>query len=147
MSRNRNRSKRKKIDFPPIQQGQHLGVPTSTGKPLNQSPPVFSLEYMDGGDYSLDRCEVREKADFADALYKRSCLTWNQIQCAPRHGLGPENIPRHIIRTSIPQHVTPDVTLNAFRFSGKKPMVGYRQGRIFYVLWLDRQFTLYPHGS
>jgi len=26
-------------------------------------------------------------------------------------------------------------------------MVGYRQGHIFHVLWLDRDFTLYDHGS
>jgi hypothetical protein len=42
--------------------------------------------------------------------------------------------------------VTEEVNLIAFRFDGKKPMVGYRDGVTFYVLFLDRSFTLYDHG-
>ena len=102
---------------------------------------------MDRGQYGLETCKLREKADFADALHKRSQLTWNEIQNAPRHGLGSEKMPRSRIQASIPSHVTPDVTFLAFRFSGRKAMVGYRQGHIFYVMWLDRDFTLYDHGS
>jgi hypothetical protein len=29
----------------------------------------------------------------------------------------------------------------------RAPMVGYRVQAIFYILWLDRDFTLYDHGS
>src|SRR5699024_12555094 len=31
----------------------------------------------------------------------------------------------------------------AFRYSDKRPMVGYRQKNVFYVLWFDHDFTLY----
>lgn len=102
---------------------------------------------MERGQYGLDACELREKGDFADALDKRSQLAWNDLQNAPKHGLGAEKIPQNRIQASIPPHVTPDVTFLAFRFSGRKAMVGYRQERLFYVLWLDRNFTLYDHGS
>jgi hypothetical protein len=34
----------------------------------------------------------------------------------------------------------------AFRFCDKAPMIGYRIGRVFTVLFLDRNHTLYPHG-
>ena len=102
---------------------------------------------MDRGQYDLDACQLQEKGDFVDALYKRSQLTWNEIRNAPKHGLGSEKIPQNRIQASIPPHVTLEVTFLAFRFSGRKAMVGYRQGRILYVLWLDRDFTLYDHGS
>ena len=50
------------------------------------------------------------------------------------------------IRTGIPKNITPDVTFLAVRFSGRKLMVGYSLAQIFYVMWLDRDFTLYDHG-
>ena len=41
-----------------------------------------------------------------------------------RHGLGCEKIQQSSIRVSIPKRVTPDVTLLAFRFYGKAPIIG-----------------------
>ena len=56
-----------------------------------------------------------------------------------------EKIERDALRAGIPRHITEEVNLVAFRFFGKAPMVGYRVKAIFYVVWLDRAFTLYPH--
>ena len=109
-----------------------------------QEPPMFSLRYLNR-DYSLSQCTKDEKAAFADTIAQLSQLTWSQIQSQPRHGLGYEKISRNAIRSSIPTHVTDDVNLIAFRFCGKAPMVGYRDRAVFYVIWLDRDFTLYPH--
>jgi hypothetical protein len=64
---------------------------------------------------------------------------------ADRHSIGTEKIDRSSIRPAIPPSVTEDVTLLAMRFNGLKPMVGYRDGRVFYVLFLDRDYTVYPH--
>ena len=73
-------------------------------------------------------------------------MTWAQIKTADRMGLGFETIARSSITAGIPRHITDDVRLLAFRFFGNAPMVGYRDGRVFFVLWLDRSFTLYNHG-
>ena len=75
-----------------------------------------------------------------------SQLTWNEIRSAHRHGLGGEKIDRTAIKRPIPSHVTEDVTFLAYRFSGMKPMVGYRLKEMFHIIWLDRDFTLYDHG-
>jgi hypothetical protein len=76
-----------------------------------------------------------------------SKLTWGDIQCAPRHGLGHEIISRDSLRASnFPAELTHDVRLLAFRFHSKASMVGYRIDRVFAVLFLDRNFTLYDHG-
>ncbi|MEL6880569.1 MAG: hypothetical protein AAFY33_10055 [Cyanobacteria bacterium J06643_4] len=80
-------------------------------------------------------------------LRQLSELNWRELRAADKHGLGYEKISKKAIRPRIPLHITDDVNLIAFRFSGKKPMVGYRNGKTFYVVWLDRNFSLYDHGS
>lgn len=108
--------------------------------------PIFSFEYLQK-DYCVRDCQAAEKADFAVQLRQLSELTWRELRAAPKHGLGYEKISQSAIQPAIPPHITKDVNLIAFRFSGAKPMVGYRDGRLFYVIWLDRAFSLYNHGS
>ncbi len=111
----------------------------------NSDRPSFDLQFL-GGDFCLTRCDQELRAAFADTLHRLSQLTWEQICLAPRYGLGFETIPREAIRAKLPAHVTEDVRPIAFRFAGKRPMLGYRRGRLFVVLFLDRDFTLYDHG-
>jgi hypothetical protein len=114
--------------------------------PPGKQKPLFSFHYLNR-DYCLSQCNAEEKAAFADTMYKLSQLTWNQIDCAPRHGLGYEKIARYAINSSIPPHVTEDVNFIAFRFYSMAPMVGYRDRNVFHVIWFDRAFRLYSHGS
>lgn len=74
-----------------------------------------------------------------------SQLTWQQLSQAPRHGQGFESIARKAIKGTFPSVLTQDVTILAFRFNGKAPMVGFRSGEVFHVVWLDRTFELYDH--
>ena len=74
-----------------------------------------------------------------------SQLTWREIRQQHRHRLGSEVIARESIRAGIPSFVTEDVKLLAFRAFGLAAMVGYRQGRVFNLIWVDREFKLYPH--
>ncbi|HLP89845.1 MAG TPA: hypothetical protein VK184_14810 [Nostocaceae cyanobacterium] len=110
-----------------------------------QQPPVFSLCYLDG-EYCITKCEKDDQAAFALKIHRLSKLTWSQIKSQHRHKLGYEKIARDAIKAPIPKFITEDVTFIAFRFSGMKPMVGYRDSAIFYVIWLDRNFTLYDHS-
>jgi hypothetical protein len=92
-------------------------------------------------------CEREEQAAFALTMHRLSQLTWQEIRNAPRHGLGTEKIVRESIRAPVPPGITEDVeSFLAIRFHGKAPMVGFRSGETFHVVWLDRAFTLYPHG-
>jgi len=110
----------------------------------DNEPPMFSFRYLQKG-YCISDCTKDEKAALATKLREMSSLTWYQLKTAPRHGMGKENISRSSIRAGIPRHVTEDTVFWAFRFAGKAPMVGYHSRGVFYVLWLDRVFTLYPH--
>lgn len=126
------------------EKGKRISPREIVDLPPEQESPLFSLRYMNK-DYSLSQCTKDEKAAFADTLYKLNQLTWSEINACPRHGLGYEKIARSSIRAPIPSHLKDDVNFIAFRFFGKAPMVGYRDGAVFYIIWLDRDFTLYPH--
>lgn len=124
-----------------------LKVSDKGGKPTNELQPVFALSYLHDGPYGLNACDQEHKSAFVDTLRKLSQLTWAQIQNADRHGCGHEKIPRESINAQIPRSITEDVTLLVFRYYGRNPMVGYRDGEVLYILWIDHDFSLYDHGS
>lgn len=72
-------------------------------------------------------------------------MTWNQAETASRHGMGSEKImnPKEF-RHKLHQ-IAENKNLLAFRYFGKKAMVGYRDGAVFYILAIDRNFSLYAH--
>lgn len=119
--------------------------------PTERSPeqlsPVFSLEHLQRSHCVSAIVDRSERGLFLDALYTLSRLTWAQINSAPRHGLGPERMPKHQIKATIPSCVTDDVNLLVFRWKGKLPFVGFRDGRVLHLLWIEQSFgDLYDHG-
>ena len=111
----------------------------------NTLPPVFCLHYLDK-DYGLSQCEKVLKVGLIDKLYELSQMTWNEITNTQRHGLGLEKIPYRQIKGRMPTHITKDQEFIAIRFHQLKPVVGYRMERIFHIVWLDYNRTLYDHG-
>lgn len=108
-------------------------------------PPLFSFEFMQP-DYCVSACTSDERSSVLSKLRTLSQMTWQQIKQADRHGLGCEIIARHSFHVAIPKFLTDEVNLLAIRAIGKAPMVGFRTGRIFHILWVDRDFTVYDHG-
>lgn len=109
-------------------------------------PPIFAFDKMqENTGFSVPCCNADHQAAALRKIFTLSKMTWSEIQNAPRHGLGTEKIHRSSIKAAIPASVTDDVTFLALRYNGKAPMVGYRDGRTFHVLYLDHTFTLYNH--
>lgn len=106
--------------------------------------PVFCFKHIHP-KYSFDNCTKDELVSCIHQLHKLSQLTWMQIRGSHRHGMGSEKIEQNSIKTALPDFITPDITLLALRFDGKKPMVGYKSHFVFHVIFLDRDFTLYDH--
>jgi len=106
--------------------------------------PKFAFEYLQSS-YCISKCEKDDRVALTDALRMLSSLTWAQIASTSKHALGTETLSKRAIHAALPACVTDDTRLLAFRFSGKKAMVGYRTQEVFYVLWFDRDFTLYDH--
>jgi len=112
----------------------------------DKHPPTFSLQKLQTGKYCLSSLDQKNKAMFADAIFRRKSLTWSEIKQSDRHGLGTEKISKSSIKAPIPKFITDDLdSFLAFRYHGSHPMVGYRQKDIFFVLWFDLDFTLYNH--
>lgn len=108
-------------------------------------PPVFSFEYLQKG-WCIADCQPIERSKMLDRIRMLSELSWSELRQQDRHKLGTETLPFHAIKgAKIPAFVTPDVKLLAFRAWEKVAMVGYKDDRVFYVLWIDREFKLYNH--
>jgi hypothetical protein len=118
-------------------------------QPINYDDnfPIFSLAKLQAGKYCLSELDQKNKAMFAEAIFRRKSLTWNQIKQQHRHKLGTEKIAKKIIKNApLPKFITDDFEyFLAFRYNGYCPMVGYRQRDVFFVLWFDHDFTLYSH--
>jgi hypothetical protein len=134
-----------KLKKPHLNQSKNLGPETEAPDPDFQTP-LFSLEYIQKY-YCLSDCTRDEKAAFAMSLLKHANLRWIDLKNMHRHGSGTEKIAHTAIKAPIPQlPFKGDIQFLSLRFDGKKPIVGFRRGRIFYILWFDRAFKLYDHG-
>lgn len=132
-----------KPNKPQFSNDKKLPTPASS----NDQKPVFSFEFMARGTgYSVACCENEELSSLASRMFALSQMSWLEIMQAPRHGLGTEKISQSSMKVALPKSVTEDVTLLALRYNGKKPMVGYRDNRVFHILFMDHDFTLYKHG-
>ena len=107
---------------------------------MNESPK-FSLQHV-SPKYCVSKCSPQEKSDFVNAMLKRKDLAWKKLMLMGKHALGYEKISH--LNVDIP-NVAKDKQLIAFRFSDKKPMVGFRERDVFYILWFDREFEVYKH--
>jgi len=122
-----------------VREGPVLEVDDSESR-----PPVFSFEYLQNG-WCVQDCQQEERSKMLDRLRRISQLTWRDIKQLDRHGYGTEIIARNSLKAAIPSFITDEVSLLAFRAYDLVAMVGYRRGRIFHVIWVDREFKLYKH--
>lgn len=134
----------KKIKQPDLVSGKRISAPHD--KNYDTQPILFSLEKVQQGDYCFSALDIEHKSMFAEAVFKRKNITWASIKNLDRHGLGSEKIAKSSVKAPIPKFITEDVdAFLALRFNGLKPMVGYRELNIFFVLWFDHNFSLYEH--
>lgn len=88
-------------------------------------------------------CQRDQKAQFAERLQELSELTWGEINQAPRDGLGTEKIAQYSLREAIPEHISPDVRILSFKFGRGARMIGYREERVFHVVWVDLEHDVF----
>jgi hypothetical protein len=128
------------------EKGIRIGLRDADEVSPDQQPPIFCLRYLDNDDdFCLRECDKDQKAALVDTLHRLSQITWTQLKSIDRHKMGFEKITQKAIRGRIPPHITEEVVFIAFRFWAMAPMVGYRNGAIFHIIWLDRKFRLYKH--
>lgn len=124
--------------------GARIKIHDRTAGSTDHLHPIFCLKNL-RRDHCLSKCNKEQKAAFADKLHQLSQVPWIEIRQSHRHKLGSEIIDKDTIKADIPVFITPDVKILAFRFWKKAPMLGYKSGEVFHIIWLDPKFELYGH--
>lgn len=114
---------------------------------LNIDYPLFSFKHLQ--HTSFPNCkDLSFFPNFMQRLNKLSQLGWREINKSQRHGFGMEKIDQNNINPQLPAIITPEVQLCAFRAVGNNlPFVGFREGKIFHILYIETNFgDIYNHG-
>lgn len=108
--------------------------------------PLFCFKYLQSRSF-VDCKDGSFFSDFLKRLKDLSDLGWKQISVSHRHAYGMEKLTQEIIKPQLPGIITPDVPLFAFRAVGNNlPFVGFREGNIFHILFIETSFgDIYDH--
>lgn len=140
-----NRKKEKKLKAQSLEQGKRISVhldESSSGG--DKETPIFCLNLLQSG-YCVRDCTQEQQAAFSQKLREMSFLNWEQLRQAGRTGMGYEKLARHSIKPPIPKAATEEVNLIGIRFHDRSRMVGFRVRRLFRVIWLDHDYSVYDH--
>ena len=109
--------------------------------------PLFSFRHLQKVSFTSCRSSSFF-VNFLTRLQKLSQLGWQKIDQSSRHSFGLEKIPQDIIHHKLPQEITPEVPIYAFRATGNNlPFVGFREGKIFHILFIESRFgDIYQHS-
>lgn len=132
----------RKIRGPKPRGHGRIAGPPAAPPDNNALKPAFTFERLASG-FTLDECDVRERADFAKGLQDRGRLVWAELVQTPHKGLGSEKIAA--LKVPIPAGVPADEIL-AFRFGALARFLGFRDGRLCHVVWIDARGRTYDHG-
>lgn len=108
--------------------------------------PIFCFKHLQ--TTSIQNCsDSKYFYDYLLRLKKLSELGWEEIRKSDRHSFGMEKISKDNIKPSIPDFVTPEAVLSAFRANGNNlPFVGVQCGKIFHVIFMESKFgEIYNH--
>lgn len=108
--------------------------------------PLFSFKHLQ--EDSIKNCN--ESGFFFKYLMRMKKLSevgWKRIEIEKKHGFGMEKIPREKIHPNLPDFVTPEAPIFAFRATGNNlPFLGVRCGKIFHVIFIETSFgDIYNH--
>ena len=111
--------------------------------------PIFCFRFLNK-KFNLTKLDKNQKNLFLKQIVALSTAGFDNINIAPRHGMGFEKIPIKILKFTPPGFITQDVKeVYSFRYAGKKPFIVFRKPStpIFHVLGIDPNFSIYPHGK
>lgn len=73
-------------------------------------------------------------------------MSWRDLILADHTTLGFERLPREKVGGPPIAGMTPDEKYLVLRFaSGSGRIVGFREGRIYHLVWVDTKLDLYAH--
>ena len=107
--------------------------------------PLLSTRFLQSG-WGFGQMTDRMRREFLDKWHKRSLISWTEFVNHHRHGLGSEFIPKKEIKAQIPRQFQELTKFRVSRHQENLPFVGWKDGGIFYVLWIETKYgDLYSH--
>ncbi|MBU3205110.1 hypothetical protein [Clostridium algidicarnis] len=105
--------------------------------------PVFSFKYTDKSKWTLSEWKDVELTGLLECFKTMGNLTWSQVKS--HSGLRYKPIDSY---PSVGRLKTPyDMTVCEVRVCGKKRVLGFREGNIFFLLWFDRGHLICAEGK
>jgi len=113
----------------------------------DKKPPRFSFRLLVKHlNYGYKSLQKDHKVALLDTLHLLSQCQWAELRLAHRHGMGYEKIEKNSINFTLPDELSDDCKIIAFRFYAKAAMLGYRsEGGTFYIIAFDTKFKAYNH--
>ena len=109
----------------------------------NAEYPAFSFEKL-RKKYSLETFEKNQKLSVLKVITQLSQITWADIR--RQSACYYETIKKRGLKVEIPSFMTDDQGLISFRTSGSDRIIGYREGKIFYIVWIaGKNNPIYDH--
>jgi hypothetical protein len=152
----KNRTNKAQTFRPPDSTPKKVEFKADNATPDVQSArPWFSFRHICQKDFCVKKCSIEKFKSYADKLRILSELDWKTIESSPSETNGFELIPVRNIKGSLPDRFSAHENVWVFRFGGPGRVASKTSGRIagirdkdrFFVLFIDRDFTLYDHGS
>ena len=108
--------------------------------------PLLSMRFLQK-DWGFSPLDDSMRLAFLEKWHKRSSFTWKELAQHQGHGLGSEFIPSSQIKPAIPRQFQDVEKFRVFRHQGNLPFVGWRDGAIFYLIWIEKEYNdLYNHS-
>ena len=110
----------------------------------NKLHPAFCFRYMHR-DFDFRKLDNTTYEVFLNKIDALSQLSWQDICQINRYKNGTEKISRDEITHQIDKHITPDREIVAFHLKNLFRIIGCREGKVFYVIFIDTQGKVYNH--
>lgn len=136
---------KRRIPKPSSSSPNRLAVHAAESDDSDMRPPQFCFEFMES-NFCISQQEKQIRSKFAERLRQLSQSSWQKLRQLPRkHGY--ETIPDKQIAVGIPKCRTPDTPIISVRCGDKARLIGYRNKRVFHILWVDASpFKVYSHS-
>jgi hypothetical protein len=156
MSKKQRQNKYKVTSIiPPDSAPKNVEFRNPNAKSSLKSSPWFSFRYICQKEFCVKKCSYEKLKAYSDKLRQLSILDWATIESSPHETNGVEMIEIRRLNASLPIEFSKHTHIHIFRFGGCGRVGSKTSGRIagikenerFYVLFIDREFSLYDHGS
>lgn len=135
-----------KIKNPEANGGENLKAPSMfKDGDTNDRHPAFCFRQTQYG-FRWSDCDDQDRNGFCGRIETLSQMNWQTMYNTVKN-TAIEKIPQEAFLKQLPPKTPGDRVFYSARGNGKARIIGYREGKVFHVVWLDRKGEMYDHGS